>query len=292
MAALKSEWAKIDTTPTRRGHILCEYGSLYRRYEPKTNRLNDFEILGIGTKASICGEGLRSISLIHNGRLTVKLLPTSFESLYTDSYVTRFENQAGLLLTPGATLVRVVVLQSKDTYFEFQNVSDTEAADAEWKSAAPIVIADLKAYTQACHMPCKSELCAVARRRMEGREIYKEWVMTPFRNTKMLSPRHQFTGRSVFKRPRTCGGLLRTLQAKHTCLYCKTHEVMATVVDVVDLADREHSIVADVLLACGCTREWECDVRKERSNLEEGDCGTSSGTEDRQIDDQESCSTV
>jgi hypothetical protein len=36
MADLKLEWETSDTTPARRGHIVRQYGELYRRYEPKT----------------------------------------------------------------------------------------------------------------------------------------------------------------------------------------------------------------------------------------------------------------
>jgi hypothetical protein len=36
MANLKAEWDQPETTPNRRGHIVRQYGELYRKYEPKT----------------------------------------------------------------------------------------------------------------------------------------------------------------------------------------------------------------------------------------------------------------
>jgi hypothetical protein len=38
MARLKNEWDQIDTTPTRRGHIVHQYGELYRRFEDDKTR--------------------------------------------------------------------------------------------------------------------------------------------------------------------------------------------------------------------------------------------------------------
>lgn len=45
MAKLKAEWEKPETTPTRRGQILRQYGELYRLWEPKPNTTSDETIL-------------------------------------------------------------------------------------------------------------------------------------------------------------------------------------------------------------------------------------------------------
>jgi hypothetical protein len=59
------------------------------------------------------------------------------------------------------------------------------------------------------------------------------------------------TDKPKMVRPTSCAGLLKRLIDRATSLYCRECQTTVLIADLSDLADTEHEVVADVILACG-----------------------------------------
>lgn len=80
---------------------------------------------------------------------------------------------------------------------------------------------------------------------------------------RMVSPRHDFTEAATrMYRPRTCQSLLNRLIKLGTMLFCKTCAQTSAVTDVIDIADKPTTIIADLKLKCGHQRESVFPVRE------------------------------
>lgn len=78
----------------------------------------------------------------------------------------------------------------------------------------------------------------------------------------LVSPKSQSTYRPKEVRPGNCEVARRRFLSRQVALLCPDGHGVQRVIDIVDVADKETSYIADAELHCGCVREVEVSCRE------------------------------